>query len=227
MGFISPIATDASGAQRTTGSQQTLGKDDFLQLLVTKLQYQDPLKPMEDEDFIAQLASFSSLEQMNNIAQGISDSNDLDMLQMQSMNNMLASGLIGNIVTADFSGVYWDEINQPQIAYTLTEPAAKITFEIRNEYGELVTTLSADDVAIGAGSIKWDGTDSLGNRAPEGYYTVSATATTAAGATFTPQLELTGEVTTITYRNGSAYVMVNGTEVSLGDIRSVGKSEED
>jgi flagellar basal-body rod modification protein FlgD len=227
MGFISPVALDASGAQKATGSQQSLGKDDFLQLLVTKLQYQDPLKPMDDEDFIAQLASFSSLEQMNNISQGIANSNDLDMLQMQSMNNMLASGLIGNQVTADFSGVYWDEVSQPNIAYTLTDPAAEITFEIRNEYGELVTTISEKDADIGAGSIKWDGTDSLGNRAPEGYYTVSATATTTSGATFTPRLEITGEVTTITYRNGSAYVMVNGTEVSLGDIRSVGQAEED
>lgn len=227
MSFISPIPVDANGQQRQIGGMQTLGKDDFLQLLVTKMQHQDPLSPMEDADFISQLAQFSTLEQMSNISDGIESSNQWDFLQMQSLNNVMASGLIGKEVTADFSGVYMDGTNQPTISFTLTKPASEIQFEIRDEAGDLVTTLTAEDVDLGAGSIKWDGKDSLGNLAPEGYYTISASATEASGATFTPSLKLTGIVSTITYRDGAAFVMVDGTEVSLGDIRSVGQPGEE
>ena len=227
MGFISPVATDTNGNPRQTGSLQSLGKDDFLQLLVTKLQHQDPLNPMEDSDFIAQLAQFSTLEQMYNISEGIATSNKWDFLQMQSLNNVMASGLIGREVTADFSGLYLDATNQPVISFTLSEPAARIEFEVRDEQGNLVTTITTEDVPVGTGSVKWDGKDSFGNRVAEGYYTISAKAETDSGATFTPSLELVGIVTTITYRDGAAFVMINGTEVALGDIRSIGQPEED
>ena len=223
MSFISPIATDASGRPRTTGSQQVLGKDDFLQLLVTKLQYQDPLEPMADEDYIAQLAQFSSLEQMNNIADGIETSNEWDFLQMQSLNNVMASGLIGNDVKATYQGFYVDQSFKSTLNYTINEYAEEVNFVIRDGNGNIVATLNEKDVQPGVNSITWDCTDKQGNRVDEGYYTVGVTATKPGGGTFIPSLSLIGTVESVLYRDGAAFLRVNGTEIPLGDITAVGQ----
>lgn len=75
---------------QTRTSKSELGKDDFLNLLVTQLRYQDPLKPMEDKEFIAQMAQFTSLEQMQNLN--------------KSMSSIQAAGMIGRTIKAEVSG---------------------------------------------------------------------------------------------------------------------------
>ncbi|MDB5084656.1 MAG: flagellar hook assembly protein FlgD [Bacilli bacterium] len=80
-------------ASKTQPAKQNLDKNAFLQLLVTELQHQDPSAPMDNQQFIAQMAQFSSLEQMNNMASGIST--------MGTNNSLGVSvGLIGKTITA-------------------------------------------------------------------------------------------------------------------------------
>lgn len=223
MSFISPVRTDTNGNAKASGSMQSLGKDDFLKLLVSKLQNQDPLKPMDDESFVAELAQFSALEQMGNIADGIAEQNQLSFLQSQGLNNVMASGLIGKEVKAQFSDISLDASNKPEINFTLDGAASQATFVIKNAAGETVRTISADNLPAGAGQIVWDGKDELGNRAAAGTYTVSMSAKSSGGADVKAALNLVGIVKQIIYKDGAAYLMVDGLQVSLGDVLGVGE----
>jgi flagellar basal-body rod modification protein FlgD len=92
MSSIGPTTSGTGTASTTKTGTQTLGKDDFLKLLVTQLQHQDPLKPMDDTQFMSQMAQFSTLEQMTNM------SGELERLSFSGQVSE-AVGLIGRAVT--------------------------------------------------------------------------------------------------------------------------------
>jgi flagellar basal-body rod modification protein FlgD len=226
MGFISPVATDTNGNDRLTGSQQVLGKDDFLQLLVTKLRYQDPMSPMADEDFAAQLAQFSSLEQMQNIADGIAESNQWDLLQMQSLNNAMASSFIGREIQANYNTVYVEDGKPATISFSLPDSASEVTLTIKDSEGNVVKTLTENEMSAGAHILEWDAKATSGNTVPDGTYSVEATATGYNGSDVSPKLSLVGVVESVLYKDGAAYMRVNGIEIPLGDISAVAEPGE-
>lgn len=73
----------SSGTSSTNKANDDLGKDAFLNLLITQLRYQDPMSPMEDKDFIAQMAQFTSLEQMQNMNSSMQMSQASSLIGMQ------------------------------------------------------------------------------------------------------------------------------------------------
>ena len=85
----------------TKKSSSELNKDTFLKLLVTQMQNQDPLNPMEDREFISQMAQFSSLEQMQNLNTNMADSQSSIMEHIRQMNNNLVKSQTNIIDTLE------------------------------------------------------------------------------------------------------------------------------
>ena len=112
--------TDVNGIANEV--KKELDKDAFFKLLITQLQNQDPLKPMEDKEFIAQMAQFSSLEQMNNMNQNLKQ-----MIDVQKVNQN--SSLIGKTVEREF--VEDDETN------LIKGEVEKISFEDGKTFAHL------------------------------------------------------------------------------------------
>ena len=97
---------------------QDMGKDEFLKILITQLQNQDPTKPMEDKEFISQMAQFSSLEQMNNLNDQFTKvSNSLASNQAVALlgKNVTLQDIGGNMITGRVEAVTSGDFPQIQV----------------------------------------------------------------------------------------------------------------
>jgi flagellar basal-body rod modification protein FlgD len=211
-------ATAATGTQGVQGgSRQALGKDDFLKLLITQMRYQDPLSPMDNTQFLAQMAQFSSLEQMQNL----NESFDQSMLISQSLNNSSAAGFIGRHVRASGDGVTLGTTGSVELGYFLPAEAATVSVTVLDDQGREVRTLAADGTAAGAHRLEWDGADLDGRRVAAGSYTFEVSAKDVDGIDINATSVVTGLVEGITFKNGSAYLLVDGREVPLSEVLEV------
>ena len=96
--MVDPITVARLTATTTAQGKSSLGKDDFMKLMISQLKNQDPLNPMDGTEFSAQLAQFSSLEQLSNLNSYMKQSIDANAVLTQSINNTLITGLIGKDV---------------------------------------------------------------------------------------------------------------------------------
>jgi len=210
-----------TGSSQSAVAGNVLDKDAFMKLLVAKLSNQDPLNPMADEEFVAQLAQFSSLEQLQNMNDNLQQDIQWNFLLSQTISNTMATSLIGRTVRADSSTLYIETGGTADIALTLDRAVTDLTVNIYDDNGNLVRTMTRDATAAGDLVIDWDGTDDTGAQCAAGTYTVKVSATDASGNSFTPDQFLEGTVTGVTYRDGIALLSVNGQELPLASVLEV------
>lgn len=204
-----------SSETATTETEDALGRDTFLTMLVAQLQNQDPLNPMEGTDFSAQLAQFSQLEQlinlndsMDNLANAYADNSDNDMV-----------GYIGKQVTGDVDVMNVEQGSVSGGFYHLDAPA-EIMITITDEAGKTIKTLYEGQQSTGSHIISWDGTDSGGNAVTDGSYEYTVLANTGYGYARIPS-SVTGKVEGITYQNDKPYLVVQGILLDPNSVTAV------
>ncbi|HUV49852.1 MAG TPA: flagellar hook capping FlgD N-terminal domain-containing protein [Anaerolineae bacterium] len=211
---IDGIIGSSGSLQILEKSTSTMGKDDFLKMMIAQLQHQDPLNPLDGTDFTAQLAQFSSLEQLSNM------NTQLETLGLyqSSLNNSQSVSFIGKEITARGDAVKVDGASA-DLAYNLSEPA-EVSIRIYNENGTLVDTLELGAQQEGENSVAWD----CSGVAP-GNYTFEVSANDSSGDAVTSYTRIKGRVTGISFEEGSPVLFVNGQDISFGDVISVNEPE--
>jgi flagellar basal-body rod modification protein FlgD len=194
-----------------------MGKEDFLKLLITQLSNQDPLEPMKNENFIAQLATFSSLEQQ------IATNERLDGLAMGQLSQTSASavGFIGKDVRAMANWLDHTQGEQTDVHYETLSDAEKVTLTITDSSGAIVRTETLDPQSEGSHSWTWDGLDKNGNTATDGEYHVAVSASDKDGASVECYAVAQGRITGISYENGYPELLIGDHVLSLSDVIEV------
>ncbi len=147
-----------------------LGQDDFLALMTAQLKFQDPLKPMENGDFLAQMAQFSTVSGINDLNQAFNSMSSA----LQSNQALQASTMVGRDVLIPGDRSRLGESDPLVAAVELDQPAKQVVVNITDANGQLVQRLDYGLQPAGLLDIRWDGQMADGSRAAPGLYTVSA-----------------------------------------------------
>lgn len=216
-GAQSSSAPSAAGGQAgLTNTAQTLGQQDFLRLLVTQLQAQDPLNPQEPTEFTAQLAQFSSLEQLINVNTSIQQ---LAQFQAAVANTAVAS-FIGNEITAHGNKITLNAGQAGGADFRLAANADDVKVTIRSSAGAVVRVLSLGPASEGVHAVEWDGLNSGGVAAPDGTYTFEVEATSG-GERVDAETLMRGLVTGIDFDATGTFLIMGSTRIPLGDLIGV------
>ncbi len=205
--------SDIPSGAAATGSTD-MGEDTFLRLLTTQLQNQDPTNPVSNEQFVAQLAQFSQLEQL----QGLSSQMDALYLVNASMNNAAMTNLLGQTVVARGDRFHYDGQGDQELIFDASGAATDATVTVRDADGNVVYSEDIGALSDGEGSWTWDGRGLNGQQLPEGEYTFTVAATDGDGDAVDVTTMVRGVVDEMDFSTGSASPSIDGVRIDMADI---------
>ena len=200
-------------------ANDSLGQEDFLTLMISQFQNQDPFEPMDNGEFLGQLAQFSTvngISSLNNAFAGLSAS-------MQDNQALQAAGLVGNRVLAVTDIGYLENDSPLKGGLELESSASNVQIDITNPAGELVQRLNLGQQPAGIARFEWDGVDASGRPADSGQYQVTARVIRGTNIESAPTV-IEAEIQSVTlgqFGGGMTLNLAGGQEMPLGQVYQI------
>jgi flagellar basal-body rod modification protein FlgD len=160
----------ATAKPTSTGTASTLTQNDFLTLLTTQLEHQDPLNPQSPSDFAAELAQFSTASGVQNLNTSFGTNSGVQ-----------AIGLVGKSVAVSGNQLVLGANGGSKGAFSLSAPAKDVSLTVANAAGSVVATVDLGAMGAGNQNFAWNGQGANGTALPAGTYSYAINATPASG----------------------------------------------
>lgn len=219
MTTISSITSSASSSTSASSSSalSSLTSDDFLSLLLTELQNQDPTEPVSTSDMLQQFSTLTQVansEKTNSYLSSVAEN-------MSTLSNGQNLNYIGKTITYSCNNIKVSDGTAGNLTFDLTSDAADVTAKIYNSSGTVVNTIDLGSLSSGSYSLSWAGTDSSGTTLSDGTYTVKYSATDSTGSSLTVTTSGTVEVTGVVYNSGDTYLVTANGDIPVSSVTAV------
>ena len=195
-----------------------LGQDEFLSLMMAQLKNQDPMKPMENGEFLGQMAQFSTVSGIEDMQTSL----DAMTSTFSSGQTLQSTQLVGQEVLIESNSMSLLEDGITGGSFELENSSGEVNMDIINSAGNVIQQISLGEYAAGRHGFTWNGTDKNGDRAPPGNYTASITS--QQGDDFASATVLTSRVIdSVEFGNGTNTILNTrqGESLSMADIRQI------
>jgi flagellar basal-body rod modification protein FlgD len=214
---VNPAASSAavssnsdSATQQLTGNMNT-----FLQLLTTQLQNQDPMNPMDSDQFTQQLVEYSQVEQQINTNSNLQT---LISLQQGGAASSAVSYLGKTVSVTNGNASLTDGASSWN--YTLAAPSASTTLTVTNANGQTVYT-GAGSTSAGSNTFDWNGQDNNGTQLADGVYTLAVSASASNGSAVQTSVSSTGVVSEVNLSGSTPELMIGSMAVPISQVATV------
>lgn len=212
-----PNWVDPSKKMRTVGNDK-LDKDAFFKLMLAQMKNQDPTNPLKSHEMAAQLASFSSLEQMQNMNTTLTEikGGQKPTEQFQVLN------LLGKAMAGDSSKILRNPGDKShEFTFNLPMAAKEADIRVRNADGEVVKTYKLTGLKEGENRLPWNGQDEKGNATPAGEYQFFIEAKNEQGTKMAIKTEFEGQITGVNYAPEGPVLLIGNQAIRLRDVKKI------
>ncbi len=210
-----PNFVDPSKKVRGTGNKE-MDKDAFFKLMMAQLKNQDPTNPLKNHEMAAQLAQFSTLEQMTNVNSTLKEMKEgaKPAEQFQALN------LIGKQVSGDSSKIVRGETDKSHdFIFKLPQDAKKSEIKVLNSKGDIIREFEFNELKEGENKVMWNGETADGRKAPKGDYTFQIESLNSSGQKIFVKTDFNGVINGMSFFSDGPVLQVGKQTIRLRDVR--------